>query len=141
MSLQVEKLEKNMAKLTIEASVEDLGKAIEQAYAKNKSKISVPGFRKGKVPLAMVEKMYGVGIFYEEAANQLISTEKSIIEIAFCVGYTSQQAFTFAFKQKFLCTPQTFRKNFYICEMKKTFQINRNNRNAFFMLKNGGMTA
>ena len=76
-----------------------------------------------------------------EAANQLISTEKSIIEIAFCVGYTSQQAFTFAFKQKFLCTPQTFRKNFYICEMKKTFQINRNNRNAFFMLKNGGMTA
>ena len=73
MSLQVEKLEKNMAKLTIEASVEDLGKAIEQAYAKNKSKISVPGFRKGKVPLAMVEKMYGVGIFYEEAANQLIS--------------------------------------------------------------------
>lgn len=73
MSLQVEKLEKNMAKLTIEASAEELGKAIEQAYAKNKSKISVPGFRKGKVPLAMVEKMYGVGIFYEEAANQLIS--------------------------------------------------------------------
>lgn len=72
MSLQVEKLEKNMIKLTIEASAEDLEKAIQKAYLKNKGKISVPGFRKGKVPRAMVEKMYGVEIFYDDAANELI---------------------------------------------------------------------
>lgn len=72
MSLQVEKLEKNMAKLTIEASVEDLEKAIQGAYHKNKSKISLPGFRKGKAPREMIEKMYGKEIFYEDAANALI---------------------------------------------------------------------
>ncbi|MEG0792748.1 MAG: trigger factor [Lachnospiraceae bacterium] len=72
MSLQVEKLEKNMAKLTIEASAEELEKAIQGAYMKQKGKINVPGFRKGKVPRAMIEKMYGVEIFYDEAANALI---------------------------------------------------------------------
>lgn len=72
MSLQVEKLEKNMAKLTIEASAEDLEKAIEQAYQKQKKQISIPGFRKGKVPRQMVEKMYGREVFYEDAANALI---------------------------------------------------------------------
>lgn len=72
MSLQVEKLEKNMAKLTIEASAEDLEKAIQGAYHKNKSKISLPGFRKGKAPREMIEKMYGKEIFYEDAANALI---------------------------------------------------------------------
>ena len=72
MSLQVEKLEKNMAKLTIEASAEDLEKAIEKAYQKQKSQISIPGFRKGKVPRQMVEKMYGKEVFYEDAANELI---------------------------------------------------------------------
>lgn len=72
MSVQVEKLENNMAKLTIEVSAEDLEKAIESAYQKEKNKISIPGFRKGKVPRAMVEKMYGVGIFYEDAANTLM---------------------------------------------------------------------
>ncbi|MEG0107552.1 MAG: trigger factor [Lachnospiraceae bacterium] len=72
MSLQVEKLEKNMAKLTIEASAEELEKAIQGAYMKQKGKINVPGFRKGKVPRAMIEKMYGVEIFYDEAANTLI---------------------------------------------------------------------
>lgn len=72
MSLQVEKLEKNMAKLTIEASAEDLEKAIEKAYQKQKSQISIPGFRKGKVPRQMVEKMYGKEVFYEDAANALI---------------------------------------------------------------------
>ena len=72
MSLQVEKLEKNMAKLTVEASAEELEKAIEKAYQKQKKQISIPGFRKGKVPRQMVEKMYGREVFYEDAANELI---------------------------------------------------------------------
>ena len=72
MSLQVEKLEKNMAKLTVEVSAEELEKAIQGAYLKNKNKISIPGFRKGKAPRVMIEKMYGAGIFYEDAANALI---------------------------------------------------------------------
>ena len=72
MSLQVEKLEGNMAKLTIEASAEEFEQAIEKAYQKEKSKISVPGFRKGKVPRQMIEKMYGKEVFYEGAANNLI---------------------------------------------------------------------
>lgn len=72
MSLQVEKLEKNMAKLTIEASAEDLEKAINSAYQKQKGKISIPGFRKGKVPRQIIEKMYGKEVFYEDAANILI---------------------------------------------------------------------
>ena len=72
MSLQVEKLEKNMAKLTIEVSAEELEKAIEGAYQKNKNKISVPGFRKGKAPRKMLEQMYGKNLFYEDAANDLI---------------------------------------------------------------------
>ena len=72
MSVQVEKLEKNMAKLTIEVSADELEKAIEKVYQKQKKNISVPGFRKGKVPRAMVEKMYGKEVFYEDAANELI---------------------------------------------------------------------
>ncbi len=69
MSLQVEKLEGNMAKLTIEASAEDFEKAVEKAYQRSKSKVSVPGFRKGKVPRKIIEQMYGKEIFYEDAAN------------------------------------------------------------------------
>lgn len=82
MGLQVEKLEKNMAKLTIEASAEELSKAIEKAYQKNKGKMSIPGFRKGKVPKQMLEKMYGAEIFYEDAANILIpdAYEKALEE-------------------------------------------------------------
>lgn len=72
MSLQVEKLENNMAKLTIEVSAEELEKAIEGAYQKNKTKISIPGFRKGKAPRKMIEQMYGKEVFYEDAANDLI---------------------------------------------------------------------
>ena len=72
MSLQVEKLEKNMAKLTIEVPAEEFDAAIKNAYNKNKNKFSIPGFRKGKAPLAMLEKMYGAGIFYEDAANALM---------------------------------------------------------------------
>ena len=72
MSLQVEKLEKNMAKLTVEVPAEEFDAAIKNAYNKNKNKFSIPGFRKGKAPLAMLEKMYGAGIFYEDAANEVI---------------------------------------------------------------------
>ena len=72
MSVQVENLEKNMAKLTIEVAAEKVEDAIQAAYMKEKGKISVPGFRKGKVPRKMIEKMYGAGVFYEEAANTLI---------------------------------------------------------------------
>jgi len=72
MSLQVEKLEHNMAKLTIEVSAEELEKALQGAYNKQKKSISIPGFRKGKVPRQMIEKMYGPEVFYDDAANQLI---------------------------------------------------------------------
>lgn len=82
MSLQVEKLEKNMAKLTIEVSADEFSKAVEEAYQKNKGKISVPGFRKGKVPKKMIEQMYGKAVFYEDAANALIpgAYEKALEE-------------------------------------------------------------
>ena len=72
MSVKVENLENNMAKLTIEVSAEELEKALEAAYQKEKKNITVHGFRKGKAPRAMIEKMYGAGVFYEEAANSLM---------------------------------------------------------------------
>ena len=72
MSVKVETLEKNMAKLTVEVSAEEFEKALQAAYNKNKGKISVPGFRKGKVARQVIEKMYGAGFFYEDAANMLI---------------------------------------------------------------------
>ncbi|EOS71745.1 trigger factor [Lachnospiraceae bacterium MD308] len=72
MSLQVEKLEKNMAKLTIEVPAGDLEKALQNAYKKQKNKIALPGFRKGKVPRQMIEKMYGAEIFYDDAVNELM---------------------------------------------------------------------
>ena len=75
MSLPVEKLEKNMAKLTIEVSAEDLDKAMEKAYQKQKSRISLPGFRKGKAPRKMIESMYGKGVFMEDAVNSLVPQE------------------------------------------------------------------
>lgn len=73
MSLSVEKLEGSMAKLTIEVPAEEFTKAVSEAYKKQKNKFSVPGFRKGKVPQAYIEKMYGPAVFYEDAANQLIN--------------------------------------------------------------------
>lgn len=72
MSVQVEKLEKNMAKLTIEVPAEEFEKAVQSVYQRNKNKFSIPGFRKGKVPRQLLEKMYGVGVFYEEAVNDLL---------------------------------------------------------------------
>ena len=72
MSLQVERLEHNMAKLTIEVSAEELEGALQKAYQKQKGKISIPGFRKGKVPRQLGETMYGPEIFYDDAANALI---------------------------------------------------------------------
>ena len=73
MSVQVETLEKGMAKLTVEVSADELEQALQEAYLHEKNRISLPGFRKGKVPRAMIEKMYGPQIFYEEAANSLIN--------------------------------------------------------------------
>ena len=87
MSVQVEKLEKNMAKLTIEVSAEEVEKALNAAYQKQKNNINVPGFRKGKVSRAVIEKMYGAGVFYEEAANILMqnsypaAVEESGVEV------------------------------------------------------------
>ena len=75
MSVTVEKLEKSMAKLKITVSAEQLEKAIQNAYQKNKGKIQIPGFRKGKAPRKMIEQMYGKGVFYEDAANELIEAE------------------------------------------------------------------
>ena len=72
MSLQVEKLEHNMARLTIEVSAEELEKAIQKVYQKTKNRINVPGFRKGKVPRNVIERMYGKEVFYEDAANELV---------------------------------------------------------------------
>ena len=73
MSVQVEKLEKNMAKLTVAVSAEDFKAAIKKAFNKNKNRFSIPGFRKGKAPQAMIEKMYGEGVFYEDAADEAIN--------------------------------------------------------------------
>ncbi len=75
MSVQVENLEKNMAKLTIEVSAEEFEKAVQNAYLRSRGKITIPGFRKGKAPRVMIEKMYGAGIFFEDAANALIQAE------------------------------------------------------------------
>lgn len=87
MSVQVENLEKSMAKLTIEVPAEEFDAAIDQAYLKVRGRISLPGFRKGKAPRKMIEKMYGAGIFYEDAANIVIpdayeaAAEESELEI------------------------------------------------------------
>lgn len=87
MSLQVEKLEKNMAKLTVEVSAEEFDKALTASYNKNKSRFNIPGFRKGKAPQAMIEKMYGAGVLYDDAVNEALdatygdAAEESGLEI------------------------------------------------------------
>ena len=87
MSFTVETMEKNMAKLTIEVDAADVEKAIQKAYTKQKSKFNISGFRKGKVPRQIIEKMYGVEVFYEDAVNEMIPTayteaaEESKLEI------------------------------------------------------------
>ncbi len=73
MSVQVEKLEKNMAKLTVTVSADKFEKAMQAAYMKQRSRISIAGFRKGKVPRAMIEKVYGPEVFFEDAANTMIN--------------------------------------------------------------------
>ena len=73
MSLQVEKLEKNMAKLTVEVPAEQFDEALKTSYKKNRSRFNIPGFRKGKAPQALIEKMFGPGVLYEDAVNEIIN--------------------------------------------------------------------
>lgn len=73
MSLQVEKLEKNMAKLTVEVPAEQFDEALKTSYKKNRNRFSIPGFRKGKAPQAVIEKMYGPGVLYEDAVDEVIN--------------------------------------------------------------------
>ena len=91
MSFTVENLEKNMAKLTIEVPADEFEKALQKAYEKQKGKITLNGFRKGKAPRAMIEKIYGAGIFYEDAANIVIPD-----------AYEKAAVLTNAFKSDFL---------------------------------------
>ena len=74
MSVSVEKLENSMARLTIEVSAEDFDKAVNQVYLRQKGSIAIPGFRKGKAPRKIIEKMYGAGVFFEDAANSCINS-------------------------------------------------------------------
>ncbi|MCQ2494821.1 MAG: trigger factor family protein, partial [Lachnospiraceae bacterium] len=67
MSVQLEKLDGNMAKVNVEVAADEFEKAVEAAYQKNKDKIAVTGFRKGKAPRKMIEKMYGEEVFYQDA--------------------------------------------------------------------------
>lgn len=101
MSLQVEKLENNMAKLTIEVPANDLEKALQSAYMKQKNKIAMPGFRKGKVPRQMIEKMYGPEIFYDDAANALIlrHTQKHMMSVIL-KSYQDQRSTSFRLKKE-----------------------------------------
>ena len=83
MSVKVENLEHNMAKLTIDVPAADFEAAIQKVYLQQRSRIAVQGFRKGKVPRIIIEKMYGADIFYEDAANQLLpkAYDKALEEV------------------------------------------------------------
>ena len=74
MNVTVEKLEKSMAKLTIEVSAEDFDKAIDKVYIRERKRVNIPGFRRGKAPRKLIEKMYGAGIFLEDAINDTINS-------------------------------------------------------------------
>ena len=100
MSLQVEKLENNMAKLTIEVPANDLEKALQSAYMKQKNKIAMPGFRKGKVPRQMIEKMYGPEIFYDDAANALIPKAQKHMMSVILKSYQDQRSTSFRLKKE-----------------------------------------
>ena len=82
MSLQVEMLEKGMAKLTIEVSADEFDKAVDKVYLKNRNKMNIQGFRRGKAPRKIIEKMYGAEVFFEDAANLVIpeAYEKEAME-------------------------------------------------------------
>ena len=73
MNVSVEKLENSMAKLTVEIPAEDYESAIEKVYLRQRSKINVPGFRKGKATRSIIEKMFGKGVFYEDAASDTVN--------------------------------------------------------------------
>ena len=75
MSFTTEDLGKSVVKLTIEVGADEFEKACERSYLKNRSKIRIPGFRPGKAPRALIEKEYGAGVFYEDAANEIIDAE------------------------------------------------------------------
>ena len=73
MNTQVERLEHSMVKLTVTVPAEDFNKAITKAYHKTKGRINIPGFRKGKAPQQIIERMYGPEIFYDDAVNFVIN--------------------------------------------------------------------
>ena len=74
MSVKVENLEKNMAKITVDVSAEDFAQAVEQAYQKTKARYNIPGFRKGKATKKMIEQHYGPQVFYDAAINNILDT-------------------------------------------------------------------
>ena len=140
MSLQVEKLEKNMAKLTIEASAEEFEAAIEKAYKKNKGRMNVHGFRKGKAPRKIIEKLYGANIFYEEAANIIIpdayakALEECDLEIVSrpSVDVTQMEAGkTFIFTAEVAVKPEVTLGNYKGIEIEKAdIQVSEEDINA-----------
>lgn len=140
MSLQVEKLEKNMAKLTIEASAEEFEAAIEKAYKKNKGRMNVHGFRKGKAPRKIIEKLYGANVFYEEAANIIIpdayakALEECDLEIVSrpSVDVTQMEAGkTFIFTAEVAVKPEVTLGNYKGIEIEKAdIQVSEEDINA-----------
>ncbi len=140
MSLQVEKLEKNMAKLTIEASAEEFEAAIEKAYKKNKGRMNVQGFRKGKAPRKIIEKLYGANVFYEEAANIIIpdayakALEECDLEIVSrpSVDVTQMEAGkTFIFTAEVAVKPEVTLGNYKGIEIEKAdIQVSEEDINA-----------